>query len=285
MIIRIRKAGGSSLVVIIIIIVVCFFAQSIDAQEDRPGQKPPSHSRQTRTDQNVPLYSYRVVNIFSHDDKAFTQGLVFDEGILYEGTGIKGASSLRGITLETGEVLRERKLADRFFGEGITIFGNKLIQLTWRSHTGFVYDKNNFKLIGTFHYKTEGWGITHDGRRLIMSDGSASLYFLDPATYEVTGRREVADNNGPVKMLNELEYVRGDIYANVWQTDSIAIIDPATGRVKGWIDLGNLSQSAGGDKATKTLNGIAYDEKTDRLFVTGKLWPRMYEIRIVPPNP
>ncbi|MBI5664910.1 MAG: glutaminyl-peptide cyclotransferase [Nitrospirae bacterium] len=255
------------------------------AQIIRIPQKPVSDSKHKKADQHIASFTYKIVNTFPHDNKAFTQGLVFDDGTLYEGTGLNGSSSLRKIKYETGELLLGLKLPARFFGEGITVFGDKLIQLTWRSDTGFVYDKNNFKLLGKFNYKTEGWGITHDGRRLIMSDGSATLYFLNPETYEMTGRLEVADNNGPVTRLNELEYVRGEIYANVWQTDNIAIIDTETGRVKGWIDLGKLSQLAGGDKATKTLNGIAYDKEADRLFVTGKLWPDIYEIKLVPLTP
>jgi len=275
----IRKTSSSA---VIIVLIVLSFSQYTRAQQDRPPQKSLHRSEQKETYQYVPSYTFRIVNIFPHDDKAFTQGLVFDEGILYEGTGINKASSLRGIKLDTGELLRGLKLPDRFFGEGITVFGNRLIQLTWRSRTGFVYDKRNFKLLGKFHYRTEGWGITHDDRRLIMSDGTANIYFLDPETYEINGRIEVTDINGPVTRLNELEYIRGEIYSNIWQTDNIAIIDPETGRVKGWIDLSGLSKLAGGDKTVKTLNGIAYDKDTDRLFVTGKLWPRIYEIQIVP---
>ncbi len=282
MIINIRKAVLYSL---IIILVVCSFTRYTEAQHKLTPQKFPAHSKQKETDKYIPSYTYKVVNIFPHDEKAFTQGLVFDEGILYEGTGLNGSSSLRGIKLETGKMLQGLKLPSRFFGEGITVFGNKLIQLTWRSNTGFVYDKSNFKLLGKFHYTTEGWGITHDSRRLIMSDGTAYLYFLHPETYEMTGHIEVTDDNGRVTRLNELEYIRGEIYANVWQTDKIAIIDPETGRVKGWIDLAKLSKLAGGDKALKTLNGIAYDKDTDRLFVTGKLWPNIYEVRIVRSDP
>jgi glutamine cyclotransferase len=175
-------------------------------------------------------------------------------------------------------------LPDRFFGEGITVFGDKLIQLTWRSGSGFVYDKWTFKLLRTFHYTTEGWGITHDGKRLIMSDGTEHLYFLNPETFRVTGHIEVIDNDSPITRLNELEYVRGEIYANVWRTNNIAIINPESGRVKGWIDLESLSHLAGGDKAVKTLNGIAYDSEKERLFVTGKLWPKIYEIDLIPPR-
>lgn len=282
MIINIRKAGLSF---IVIMLMLCCGTRFTEAQHTTTQKRYPSRADQEKTAQPVSSYTYSVVNIFPHDDKAFTQGLVFDEGILYEGTGLNGFSSLHAIKLDTGEILKGLKLPARFFGEGITVFGDKLIQLTWRSGTGFIYDKSNFKLLGEFHYKTEGWGITHDGRKLIMSDGTANLYFMNPETFEMTGRMEIIDKNGPVTRLNELEYIRGDIYANVWQTDNIAIIDPETGRVKGWINLANLSKLAGGDKATKTLNGIAYDKDTDRLFVTGKLWPKIYEIDLIPLTP
>jgi len=278
-IINVRKAALSFLV---IMLTFCCDTRFTEAQHNTTQKQYPSRYDQKQTAQLISSYTYNVVNIFPHDDKAFTQGLVFDEGILYEGTGLNGSSSLHAINLGTGKVLKELKLPSRFFGEGITVFGNNLIQLTWRSGTGLIYDKKNFNLLGEFHYETEGWGITHDGRSLIMSDGSANIYFLDPVTYEMTGQIEVTDNNGQVNRLNELEYVRGQIYANVWQTDSIVIIDPGTGRVKGRIDLAKLVNLARGDRVMKTLNGIAYDKETDRLFVTGKLWPNIYEIRIIP---
>jgi len=228
------------------------------------------------------VYSYKIINSYPHDSNAFTQGFVAHEGFLYEGTGIRRRSTIRRTELSTGEVLQSHTLPDSLFGEGITIFGNELIQLTWRSRTGLVYDKRSFSVLRTFHYDSEGWGITHDGKRLIMSDGTAALYFLNPETFAVTGKITVHDKKGPVTMLNELEYIRGDIYANVWRTHTIAIIDPQTGRVRGWIDLEGLTRHAGGDTTLKTLNGIAYDEKTNRMFVTGKLWPEIYEIELHP---
>lgn len=267
---------------IIIVLIIWSFTQPVAAQKNRTPEEPPSQSIQRKNIPHIPGYAYRIVNIFPHDVQAFTQGLVFDEGSLYEGTGLSGKSELRRIKLDTGELLQSLKLQDRYFGEGITVFGDRLIQLTWRAKTGFVYDKNSFVLIRTFHYTTEGWGLTHDGKRLIMSDGTAYLYFLDPETFQRTGQIAVNDDQGPVTRLNELEYIRGEIYANVWQTNNIAIINPDTGRVKGWVDLGNLSRLAGGDKTVKTLNGIAYDKKHNRLFVTGKLWPRLYEIELIP---
>ncbi len=227
-------------------------------------------------------YTFQIVNSYPHDSSAFTQGLVFSNGFLYEGTGIRGQSELRKTDLETGKVLQRHTLPDSLFGEGITVINSRLVQLTWRAGAGFVYDVNSFKLLHQFHYRTEGWGITHDGTRLVMSDGSSTLYFLDPRTYEVTARVGVQESGSPVNRLNELEYVNGLVYANIWLTDTIAIIDPETGKVRGKVHLEKLSQIAGGDRAVKTLNGIAYDHKNNRLFVTGKLWHSIYEIKLIP---
>jgi glutamine cyclotransferase len=229
----------------------------------------------------VPVYSYGIVNTYPHDRDAFTEGLVFDDGFLYEGAGLWGNSTLRRVELETGDILQIRELSDQFFGEGITIYGDEIVQLTWQSHIGFVYDKNSFELLQEFSYSTEGWGITHDGTRLIMSDGTSTLHFLDPQTFEEVGHVEVSDNNGPVTRLNELEYVQGEIYANVWQTDRIAIIAPDTGRVTGWIDLAGLLSAEDRSEPVDVLNGIAYDAETGRLFVTGKLWPKLFEIELI----
>jgi glutamine cyclotransferase len=225
-------------------------------------------------------YTYEVVNVYPHDSKAFTQGLVIDEGVLYEGTGLTGESTLRRVDLETGDVLQVHALADEFFGEGITVFGDKIIQLTWLSHKGFVYDKSSFDLLQNFSYPTQGWGITTDGTRLIMSDGSANLYFLDPETFEKTGQVEVHDN-GTVTELNELEYINGEVYANVWRTDKIVIIDPNTGQVTGWIDLTGIYNPESSN-ANNVLNGIAYDAESDRLFVTGKMWSQLFQINLIP---
>ena len=232
----------------------------------------------------IPIYSYNIVNTYPHDPDAFTQGLVFEDGVLYEGTGLYGRSSLRRVELETGYVLQIHELSDQFFGEGITIYGDELTQLTWQSHIGFVYDKNSFELLQEFNYPTEGWGITYDGTRLIMSDGTSTLHFLDPQTFEEIGHVEVFDSDGPVTRLNELEYVLGEVYANVWQTDWVARIAPETGRVIGWIDLGGLLSAEDRSEPVDVLNGIAYDAQSDRLFVTGKLWPKLFEIELIGPD-
>jgi glutamine cyclotransferase len=210
--------------------------------------------------------------------------LVFEDGTLYEGTGLRGRSTLRRVELETGDILQILKLPAQFFGEGVTIYGDKIIQLTWKSHVGFVYDKDSFELLQKFDYPTEGWGITHDGKRFIMSDGTSTLHFLDPVTLEEIGRVEVYENGDPVTRLNELEYVQGEIYANVWQTDRIARISPQTGQVIGWIELTGLLSAKDRSEPVDVLNGIAYDAKNDRLFVTGKLWPRLFEIELIAPE-
>lgn len=228
--------------------------------------------------QTVPVYSYKVVNTFPHDRQAYTQGLEFDNGILYEGTGGYGSSSIRRVEMETGKVLQEYKLPAGYFGEGITLCGDTLVQLTWQSKTGFVYDADSFKLLRQFIYPTEGWGITYDGSRIIMGDGTSSLYFLDPENFGRTGQIQVHDDNVPIEMLNELEYFNGRIYANVWRTDRIAIIDPGDGGVSGWIDLAGLREKGRFTGSVDVLNGIAFDKETRRMFVTGKLWPLLFEI-------
>jgi glutamine cyclotransferase len=229
----------------------------------------------------VAEYGYRIVNTYPHDARAYTQGLVFRDGVLYESTGLNGRSSLRKVKLETGEVLQERDVDAKYFAEGLTDWQNRLIQLTWRSNVGFVYDMATFAPLTTFSYTGEGWGLTNDGKRLIMSDGAAAgqLRFLDPSTLRETGRVTVRDAGAPIAYLNELEYMKGEVLANVYQTDRVCRIDPATGRVTGWIDLSGLLAPA--DRAgTDVLNGIAYDARGDRLFVTGKLWPRLFEIKL-----
>ena len=230
----------------------------------------------------APVEGYEVLASWPHDPQAFTQGLLYADGRLYESTGRYGESSLRLVEIESGRVLRRRDLPRRYFGEGIALLGGKIFLLTWRSNRGFVYARDTFARIGAFTYEGEGWGLTTDGRRLILSDGSHELRFLDPETFRVERRLPVQDGGRPVVHLNELEYVQGEIYANVWGNDAIARIDPATGDVRGWIDLSGLYAAAG---AGAVLNGIAYDAAGDRLFVTGKLWSRLFQIRVRPAAP
>lgn len=227
------------------------------------------------------LYGYRVVAEHPHDPDAFTQGLVLEEGVLFESTGLYGQSTLRRVDLETGAVLQRHDLADELFGEGIAIHDDRIIQLTWQAGTGFVYDLETFALQREFSYDTEGWGLTHDGSRLVMSDGTARLHFLDPHTFEPLSDVAVTWRGEPVDRLNELEYVDDHVLANVWLTDRIAVIDPATGAVAAWIDLEGLLPAEERADAD-VLNGIAFDAESRRLLVTGKLWPRLFEIELVP---
>lgn len=230
----------------------------------------------------IPVYGYRIVNVYPHDRGAYTQGLDFDGGYLYEGTGGEGRSSLRRVELNTGRILQEYRLEDRYFGEGITVLKDRIFQLTWRNREGFVYDRSSFRRLHTFRYDHEGWGITHDGRRLIVSDGSATLHFIDPQTLREVGALQVRDEGGgSVTGLNELEYVRGTIYANVWPTNRIAMINPRTGSVTGWVDMAGLLTAFDARSGVDVLNGIAYDPAGDRLFVTGKMWPQIYEIKLL----
>jgi len=226
----------------------------------------------------VPVHKYDIVRTFPHDSKAFTQGLIYRDGVLFESTGPTGESTLRKVRLETGEVLQRHDLDKRYFAEGLTDWGGRLIQLTYTTNIGFVYDLSSFALQRTFAYSGQGWGLTHDTRRLIMSDGTSAIRFLDPETLRETGRIAVKDGNRPIDNLNELEWVKGEIYANVWLTDRIAIIEPASGQVTAWLDLAGLSLTT--RPGDDVLNGIAYDAARDRLFVTGKLWPTLFEIRV-----
>jgi len=228
----------------------------------------------------TPTWHYRIARTYPHDRQAFTQGLVYADGHLYEGTGLNGRSSLRKVELASGRVLKRLDLSSLYFGEGITIFGNRIIQITWQSQTGFVYDKTSFRLLKQFSYPHEGWGVTHDGKRLILSDGTSVLHIMDPKDFREVQRLHVHDDQGPVTGLNELEYVKGEIYANIWPTDSVAIIDPQSGRVKARLDLQGLLEKRD-SPGVDVLNGIAYDARGDRLFVTGKLWPKVFEIMIV----
>jgi glutaminyl-peptide cyclotransferase len=281
------------------------------------NQQPTTKNEQRTTNNQQPAtitYRYKIVRTYPHDPKAFTQGLDYEDGILYESTGLYGQSALIKRDLETGEVLKMERLPRRYFGEGITVFGDRVIQLTWKSQTGFVYDKSTFRLLKEFTYHGEGWGLTHDGRQLIMSDGTATLRFLDPNTFAETRRITVRDEGRPLYDLNELEFIpdetkpssqltvpspqfpansqpttdnrqlargsHGSIFANIWQSDSIVVIDPETGRVTGWLDLSTLYPRPYGSDAV--LNGIAFLPQSRHLLLTGKCWPRLYEIALVP---
>lgn len=227
----------------------------------------------------LPVFGYTVQAVHPHDPLAFTQGLQYVDGVLYEGTGRHGQSSIRKVKLETGEVLQQRALPEEHFGEGIVVWQSDLIELTWQSQLAFVYDRTTFALKRTFQYQGEGWGITHDGANLIMSDGSAELRVLDPATFSERRRITVTAEGVPLPNLNELEFVNGEIFANIWQTDCIARVSPTTGHVTGWIDLRGLL-TASESRNVDVLNGIAYDAAGNRLFVTGKLWPKLFEIKL-----
>jgi glutaminyl-peptide cyclotransferase len=229
----------------------------------------------------TPEYTYEIVHTYHHDPMAFTQGLLYLDGVLYEGTGLEDQSSIRKVKLETGEVLQKRDVPSQYFGEGIVVWKDRLLELTWKAEKGFIYDLASFQPKAEFTYPGEGWGLTTDGKRIIMSDGSAQIRFWDPEILKETGRITVTDDGKPVPELNELEWVKGEIFANVWQTERIARIDPKTGKVTGWINLHGLLTPADYTDLTDVLNGIAYDAKGDRLFVTGKRWPKLFEIKLV----
>jgi len=226
-------------------------------------------------------YGYRVVHTYPHDITAYTQGLAYEDGILYESTGQRGESTLRKVKLETGELIESLNLPPNLFGEGACILGDKIIQLTWTSKVGFVYDKESFRVINRIEYPTQGWGLTTNGEQLIMSDGSHIIYFLEPEYFTELSRIEVFDHEKAITNLNELEYIDGKIYANVYQTDFIVVIEPETGRVLSRIDLKGLLQPEDVHDRIDVLNGIAYDPENKRLFVTGKRWPKLYEIHLV----
>ena len=239
-------------------------------------------SHQVRARQPPPEYTFEIVRAFPHDPAAFTQGLAYRDGFLYESTGLNGRSSLRKVRLETGAVVQRQDLAPEFFGEGITLLKNEVVQLTWQSQTGFVYDVNDFRLMRRFSYAGEGWGLTTNGHEIFLSDGTPQIRVLDTSTFAEKRRFSVHDGLVPIDQLNELEFVDGEIFANVWQTDRIARISPQSGRVVGWIDLKFLMSPTYRLEPGAVLNGIAYDANRKRLFVTGKLWPSVFEIRLIP---
>ena len=229
---------------------------------------------------NIPIYSYNIINTYPHDVSAFTEGLVYESGYLYESTGKYNESTLRKVDLQTGEILKLYKLDENYFGEGITLYNNKIFQLTWKSNVGFIYDKDSFKLINKFYYNTEGWGITHNDEHLIMSDGTDEIFFLNPQNFKKVYSIKVHDEFKPITRLNELEFIKGEIYANVWKSNKIARICPHSGEITGWIQLKGLL-SPKEYKNAGTLNGITYDKQDNRIFVTGKMWPKIFEIKLI----
>ena len=243
-----------------------------------------SSATSTATDSSqparTPTYSVEVVNTFPHDRGAFTEGLYFHEGRLFESTGEFGTSNIREVDLATGRVLRKHDLDSLYFGEGTVIVGDKLYELTWKNQKAFIYDWKTFAPKGEFTYEGEGWALTTDGKSLIMSNGSSVIAWRDPKTFKIEKTLEVNEHGTPVKALNELEWIKGELWANVWQSDQIARIDPVTGNVIGWIDLAGILPAIDRDGNEDVLNGIAYDAAKDRVFVTGKKWPKIFEIKL-----
>jgi glutamine cyclotransferase len=299
------KKSKVIIVAIFIVIIVLIASALAFLNSQRPTDNDSTTSTPTPTPTLTPTsnvtpssiavsatqYNYKIINTYPHNTNAFTEGLIYSEGYLYESTGlledtsgnILGPSSLRQEDLATGNIIQQTNLSLQYFGEGMTIVNDKIIQLTWQTCIGFIYDKNTFAQIGNFTYSTEGWGLTYNGSQLIMSDGTDKLYFLDPTTFQMTSQVQVHDGVKSVININELEFVNGDIYANIWLTNKIAIINPQTGQVKAWIDLRGLPGPTN-PNADSVLNGIAYDQQNNRLFVTGKEWPNLYQIKLVPIN-
>lgn len=234
----------------------------------------------TRIAGAAPSYGYEVVHVYPHDPQAFTQGLIFRDGKLLESTGQEGRSTLRSVDLDSGQVLRKVDVPEQYFAEGMTVLNGKVYQLTWQHHVGFIYDYQTLQQIGQFNYEGQGWGLTNDGKSLILSDGSNRIRFLDPGSFRVTRTIAVIADGRPVNRLNELEYIRGEIFANVWHDQRIATINPQTGAVTSWIDCTGLLTASEAPDSEAVLNGIALDEASGRLFVTGKLWPKLFEIKI-----
>jgi glutaminyl-peptide cyclotransferase len=263
-------------------VTIAFFFTALPQSLFGQSSHQPSQSTHPSHATRPAEYAFQIVRTFPHDPTAFTQGLVYRDGFLYEGTGLNGRSSLRKVRLETGEIVQRVDLAPEFFGEGITLRNNEVLQLTWQSHVGFVYNLSNFRLLRQFSYSGEGWGLTTNGREVFMSDGTAEIRVLDAETLGEKRRLKILDGDTPINQLNELEFVEGEIFANVWQTDRIARISPQSGKVVGWIDLKGLLSPIYRLELDAVLNGIAYDANRKRLFVTGKLWPSIFEIRLVP---
>jgi glutaminyl-peptide cyclotransferase len=276
-----------SLRIVVLLITITSFLHPLTACGGNARPRDTSIPRDKKVEQvgnaqakDIPFYAYEVVNSWPHDSTAFTQGLVFLDGWLYESTGHYGSSTLRKVELRTGQISKKVMVPEEFFAEGLTILQGKLYQLTWAENKAFVYDLKSLRLDDEFRIEGEGWGLTNDGRSLIISDGTDELRFMDPATHTITRTINVKENGKSLRNINELEYIKGEIYANVWKSDRIARIDPRDGKLLGWIDLTGLLPLIDRPGSEDVLNGIAYDEKTDRLFVTGKRWPKIFEIRL-----
>ena len=257
---------------LILIVAILNVGCQTGANVNPPANQPPVNANASA--------GYQIINVFPHDPDAYTQGLLFTDGALLESTGREGQSSLRRVELQTGKVLNQVNVPRPYFAEGLALLNGKLYQLTWQHGVGFIYDAATFNKLGEFKYSGEGWGLTTDGKLLVLSDGSHRIRFFDPETFAIRKTISVVDGGRVIDSLNELEYVKGEILANVWYNERIARIDPNTGRVKGWIDLKGLRDASGATDEESVLNGIAYDAAADRLFVTGKLWPKLFEIRL-----
>ncbi len=266
-----------SLTSFLCLFVACDALQATTRSAQRGESQPPN---QYPAPSRITTYTFEVVNVYPHDPAAFTQGLVYHQGALYESTGLNGQSSIRKVDLQTGEVLKKVDVHPQFFGEGLALLNGRAYQLTWQTQHGFIYDLESFQLLNTFKYMGEGWGLTHDGHSLLMSDGTHQIRFLNPDNFEVQRVISVTEGARQINNINELEYIKGEVYANVWLTDRIARIDPQTGRVLAWINLTGLLPPEDQTRHDAVLNGIAYDEVNDRIFVTGKLWPKLFEIRL-----
>jgi len=278
-----RRVSGQTVFLAAAVVISCLMLALVAFSTGRaPKGNAEAAARPSEAEAAPPVYGYEVLHTYPHDPKAFCQGLVFEDGVLYEGTGQYGRSTLRKVDLTTGRVLQVRRLGPALFGEGITAYNDEIIQLTWKRGLGFVFERQSFRQRRSFRYAGEGWGLTYDGQQLIISDGSAVLRFLDPKTFRVVRKLTVRSRGTPLSRLNELEYVEGEIFANVWGTDFIARISPDTGKVSGWIDLRGLLKPHERHSQEAVLNGIAFDRKQGRLFVTGKYWPKLVEIRLVP---
>jgi len=263
----------------IILLLPVFFLGFGSALAAEKVQEWPSYALPRKT--KAPISDIKIINIFPHDPDAFTQGLIYHHGYLYESTGLKGKSTLRKVDIKTGKIIKIIKLAPEYFGEGITILGKNIYQLTWQNKTGFVYDLKEFKKVRTFSYPGEGWGITTDGQYLFMSDGSSVISCVDPVTVAVLRKIIIHEGQQQIGNLNELEFIKGEIWANIFQKDLIVRISPATGKILGWVDLSLLYSLIPEHNRIDVLNGIAYDKIHDRIFVTGKLWPKIFEIKVL----